>query len=283
MPEKQMTWIGGSTRLVAIFGWPLSYTLSPRFQNTAIRLGGVDARYMALPAPDEASFLALARGLMGSPHFVGANVTNPYKISALKLVKRLGPAAKAIGAVNTLRRDGKSWVGENTDAEGFARTLASVGVQLKGRRVIILGAGGAARACAWAAGQAKADRVLVLARRGAQAKATAKLAGRAGLSGDLDPALLGLASAAADLVVNTLPGADLGRLYGQALLRRPRAGCAVMDISYVPRDTAFLKAAHARGWLCIDGLGMLLEQGRAAFQFWFKKKADLTSLRRSVQ
>jgi shikimate dehydrogenase len=158
-----------------------------------------------------------------------------------------------------------------------------VGVQLKGRRVVILGAGGAARACAWAAGQAKANRVLVLARRGAQAKATAKLAGRAGLSGDLDPALLGLASAAADLVVNTLPGADLGRLYGQALLRRPRAGSAAMDISYAPRDTAFLKAAHARGWLCIDGLGMLLEQGSSAFQLWFKKKPDLTALRRSVQ
>ncbi|HXC63612.1 MAG TPA: hypothetical protein VNZ67_04600 [bacterium] len=293
MPEKQMKWISGNTKILAVFGWPLTYTLSPRFQNTALRLSGVDARYLALPVPDEASFLTLAKGLMASPHFVGGNVTNPYKIPALKLVKRLGPAAKAIGALNTLRRDGKTWVGENTDAAGFVACLASAGVKLKGRNVVILGAGGAARACAWAAGNAGAKRVLVLAAPfpatqskslvQAQARACAKLAGRAGASGDLTPNMVSLASAAADVVVNTLPGPVPGKLYGRALLRRPKAGCAVMDLSYVPAETAFMKAAYDRGWLTINGLGMLLEQGRAAFQFWFNKKPDLTSLRRSVQ
>jgi shikimate dehydrogenase len=274
-----MAWINGKTQLVAIFGWPLSYTLSPRFQNEALRLNGIDARYLALPAPDDASFLALAKGLMASPHFVGGNITNPYKLTALKLVKKLGPAAKAIGAVNTLVRNGKGWVGENTDAEGFAAALAAEGFKMKGKRVLILGAGGAARAAAWASAEASAKRVLVLARRTAQAKSAAALAGKAGLHGVLAGEAVAAASLAADLVVNTLPGQELGAEFGEALMLHPPKGALAFDISYTPTPTAFMRAAARSGWRTADGSGMLLEQGRAAFALWFGKKPDAAPLR----
>lgn len=280
--SRPLAWINGQTRLVTIFGWPLAYTLSPRFHNEALRLGGLDARYLALPTPDEKSFLALARGLMGSPQFVGANITNPYKLAAMRLVPRLGPAARAIGAVNTLRRDARGWVGENTDAEGFRAALAAEGFQLKGKRVLLLGAGGAARALAWACGQAGAKRVLVLARRPSQAVATAALAGKAGLHGRLAGEAVAAASLAADLVVNTLPGQDLGAEYGEALMLSPVPGAHAMDISYTPLDTAFLKAARRAGWGTVDGLGMLLEQGRASFGHWFGRKPDVSLLRAAL-
>ena len=77
--------ISGKTRLLAIFGWPLSYTLSPALQNRALAKLGMDARYLALPAPRAKDFLRLAKGLQASPHFVGANITNPYKRLALRL------------------------------------------------------------------------------------------------------------------------------------------------------------------------------------------------------
>jgi shikimate dehydrogenase len=278
--EKQvMAWINGDTKLVAIFGWPLTYTLSPRIHNEALRLAGLDARYLALPAPDEKAFLGLARGLMASPHFVGANVTNPYKLAALKLVKRLGPAAKAIGAVNTLVRDRQGWVGENTDAEGFTAALAAEGFKLRGKRVLVLGAGGAARAVAWAAAQGGAKRVLVLARRPAQAKLTAALAGKAGLHGVLAGEAVAAASLVADLVVHTLPGQELGAEYGEALMLHPAPAALAFDISYSPRPTAFLKAASRSGWRVADGGGMLVEQGRAAFELWFGKKPQGAPLR----
>lgn len=280
---KDLAWISGHTSLVAIFGWPLSYTLSPRFQNQALRQAGVDARYLALPAPDAAAFLSLARGLMASPQFAGANITNPYKTEALKLVRRLGPAARAIGAVNTLRRDPRGWVGENTDAEGFLAALAEEGFKLKAKRVLVLGAGGAARAVAWAAGKAGAKRVLVLARRPPQAKACSALAGRAGLHGRLAGEAVAAASLAADLVVNTLPGEDLGAEFGEALMNGPAPRALAMDICTVPMDSAFLKIARRSGWNTLDGTGMLLEQGRASFKHWFGAKPDLDLLRAAIR
>jgi shikimate dehydrogenase len=267
---KALKAISGHTRLVAILGWPLTYTLSPAFQNATLRRHGVDACYLALPTGDARSFRALLKALMESPNFVGANVTNPYKIEAARLCPKLSPEAKAIGAVNTLVRSPKgAWVGHNTDAFGFSEALASEGVALKGARVLVLGAGGAARAAVWASAQAGARRVLVLARRRAQAQETALLAGAKGLSGELDPGTAGLASLGADVTVNALPGEGLGGTYGAALARRARSRAVAFDLSYTPPRTAFLKEAALRGWRPVTGLGMLADQGRAAFELWF--------------
>jgi shikimate dehydrogenase len=270
--------LSGGTRLVAIFGWPLTYTLSPAFQNAALRRHGADAVYVALPTENAAEFRRLASALMASPHFVGANVTNPYKLEACRLAGRLSPAARAIGAVNTLARVRGKWEGHNTDAAGFLAALQGAGVGLRRARVLLLGAGGSARAAAWAAGRAGAARVVVLARRRAQARDTAALAGRAGLSGELVAGSAALASLGADLVVNCLPGGELGGHYGKCLARRAKKGAVAMDLSYLPPETPFLAEASLRGWRGVSGLDMLVEQGREAFALWFGKKPDRAPL-----
>lgn len=272
--------INGKTRLIAIFGWPLSYTLSPLFQNAALRAAGVDAVYLPLAAPDAAGFLALARSLQASPHFLGANVTNPFKQEALKLASRLSPAAKAIGAVNTLRRGPRGWEGHNTDAGGFLAALAQQGFRPRGKRALILGAGGSARALAWALGQSQAASVIVLARRPAQARACAQLAGRAGKPSALSPQNIAAWSAQADLLVNTLPGNELGRAMARHLAKNQ---ALAMDISYVPAKTAFLSIANKKNWKIVNGMGMLLHQGALAFQLWSRKKPNLSQMQGSLR
>lgn len=265
---------GGRTGLLAVFGWPLTYTLSPRFQTEALRRHGLDAAYVALPVETAAAFRRLARSMMESPNFLGANVTNPHKLEALRLADRISPAARAIGAVNTLARSGGGWLGHNTDAAGFLEALRASRVPVQGARILVLGAGGAARSVVWASARAGARRVVVLARRRGQAGQTAALAGKAGLSGDLVEGGVALASLGADLVVNTLPGDALGGRFGACLARRAKKGAAAMDLSYSPPRTAFLKEAGLRGWREISGLGMLVEQGREAFSCWFGFKPD---------
>lgn len=272
--------LDGSTRLVTIFGWPLSYTLSPRFQNAALKAAGMNAVYAALPAPDEASFLALARGLQQSPQFIGANITNPYKQAALKLAARLSPAARAIGAVNTLRRGAQGWEGHNTDAPGFLQAVKGAGLNLRGRRVLVLGAGGAARALVWASAEAGALKVTVLARRPQQARDCARLAGRKGSAAALTLEQVRAWGGEADLVVNTLPGDALGAIWGRAL---PRRRGLAMDISYVPAKTGFLIQASKSNWKCVNGLPMLLAQGALAFELWFKKKPALSHMKRALR
>ena len=261
--------MSGQTRLVAIFGWPLTYTLSPAFQNAALRRRGVDAVYLPLAAATPAQFKALARGLMASPHFVGANITNPYKLEALALADQASPAARAIGAANTLVRQGGRWVAHNTDAPGFLAAAKKAGARVKGARVLVLGAGGAARAVVWACASAGAAEVAVLARRGPQAKACAKLAKNKGFGAILSPRALSLASQGADWVVNTLPGSELGASVA-AHLAPAQPGQWAMDISYLPRPKGpFLLKAGKLGYKTLDGLPMLHAQGRLAFERWF--------------
>jgi shikimate dehydrogenase len=270
----------GSTRMLGIFGWPLSYSLSPRFQNAALRAARLPAVYLALPSPNEKAFLALLAGLQQSPQFLGGNVTNPFKIAALKRVDRLSPAAKAIGAVNTLVRGKRGWEGHNTDAGGFLAALRSARISLAGRRVLLLGAGGAARALAWACGQGKAARLMVLARRRGPAQDCARLAGRIGASGVLDLKRVTELSREADVVLNALPGEDLGKRFGSRLF--PKSG-TVVDIGYVPAETAFCRYAKARGWRTLNGQSMLLEQGALAFELWFKKTAPRSQMRAALR
>jgi shikimate dehydrogenase len=273
----------GRTRLVAIFGWPLTYTLSPVFHNAALRHAGIDAAYLALASQSPAQFKALARGLMASPHFIGANVTNPYKLEALALADEASPAARAIGAANTLVRQRGRWVAHNTDAPGFLAAARQAGAKAQGARVLVLGAGGAARAVAWASASAGAVEVVVLARKLAQAKACAKLAKNKGFGALLSPRNIALASQGATWVVNSLPGADLGGSVAANLARAERGRWA-MDISYLPRPLSpFLRQAGSLGYRVMDGLPMLLEQGRLSFELWFAKKPDRALLLRSLR
>ena len=136
--------IEGTTRVVGILGHPVEHSLSPRMHNAAYAALGLDFVYVPFRAtPDTVRSAVRAMRTLG---IVGFNVTVPYKQDVLRLVDRLTPAAKAIGAVNTIYRDGDDVVGENTDAPGFLEALKTHGVKPRGARVLVIGAGGSARA-----------------------------------------------------------------------------------------------------------------------------------------
>lgn len=263
--------IGGRTALYGIVGWPVGHSLSPAIQNAAFAFHQLDAAYVALPVEPAALEVAL-RGAHALG-FQGLNVTIPHKQAAAAACERLDPVATACGAANTLRRTQGGWEGFNTDATALSQLLDGAGVRA-GATVLVLGAGGAARAGGWAALKVGA-RLRVTARRKEQAEALcAALAPVAGPDGARPEVLawesLAAASRAADVVMN---GTSVG-LAGQpaafgALGFRP--GQVALDMVY--GDTAFTRDAAAAGAHVVRGEDLLVRQGALAFNLWTGRPA----------
>lgn len=243
--------------------------------NAGFAALGLDWAYLAFEvAPDGVSAaLAGARALgLG-----GLSVTIPHKAAVAAVVDELSPAAAAVGAVNTVVPLGDGRLrGENTDGAGFLAALADEGFDAAGRRCLVVGAGGAARAVVSALGEAAAAEVVVVNRSRDRAEETAALAGR-GRGRVGSPA----DAAAADLVVNATPlglaGGDAGALpLDPALLHD---GQLVVDLVPNPAVTAWMAAAQANGARVAGGLGMLVHQGGLAFAMWTGQAAPLGVMR----
>ncbi len=220
----------------------------------------------------------------------GFNVTVPYKEPALRGLDKIEPAAKAIGAVNTAFRRGKRWTGTNTDAFGFAESLKK-DAHFSGRRknVLVLGAGGSARAVVYALGKAGAAEIHIANRHPERAKKLArdlrKYFPRTRFeTSDLGRAKMRAAMDAADLIVNTTSaGLKAGETPVPAVcFPRKRRKC-FFDLIYRPAETRFLKEARKRGHRTFNGLGMLLYQGAKSFECWTGRKAPLREMRRALR
>lgn len=264
MADRSRPPVTGDTRVAAVIGSPVRHSLSPVLLNAAFQAAGLDWVFVALEVPDGAGGAAVAA--MRTLGLGGLSVTMPHKAAAFEAVDELTPVADALGAVNCVfPRDGRL-VGDNTDGPGFVDALAiDEGVEVAGRRCVLLGAGGASRAVARALGAAGAAEVVVVNRSPAPARRAAALAGAAGRVGD--PADV----AAADLVVNATsvgmaggPGAGAVPLDPDLL----RADQIVVDLIYHPARTPLLAAAGARGARAINGVGMLVHQAAHAFRLW---------------
>ncbi|MBP0494930.1 shikimate dehydrogenase [Roseomonas indoligenes] len=264
----------GTSRLAGILGHSVSHSRSPRLHGFWLERHGIDGAYMPLPvAPGD--FAAAVRAL-ASLGFGGANVTIPHKEAAFAACDLVEEEARRIGAVNTLvfREDGRI-EGWNTDGWGF---LQSLGEQAPGFAVasgpaVVLGAGGGARAVAHALLGAGCPRLTLVNRSAARAEALAReLAGHgAPVEVASVPPLEGAA-----LLVNTTSQGMLGQPALEIDLRPLPVGAVVADIVYVPLETPLLAAARARGLAAVDGLGMLLHQGRRGFQAWFGVLPEVT-------
>jgi len=259
--------ISGRTALFGVLGSPVGHSLSPAMQNAAFAAAGVDAVYVALPAPPE----RLAEAVRGAHAlgFQGLNVTVPHKQAAAALCERLAPSAAAVGAVNTLVRRGGGWEGHNTDAPALRDLLAAAGAS-RGARALVLGAGGAARAAAWALLEIGAA-VRVAARRPEAAEALCRdlAAGRPAAPEPAPWSRVADEAQRAEVVVNAtsagLGGADL-------LPPLPlRGGQVACDLVY--GDTAFARAAAAAGARVVTGERVLVRQGALAFQLWLGREA----------
>jgi shikimate dehydrogenase len=278
--------IYGHTQVAGVIGWPIAHSVSPPMHNAAFRALGLNWCYVPYAVPPENLAQAVAgfRGL----GLRGLNATVPHKQALLALVDELTPAARAIGAVNTLlMRDG-AVTGHNTDAAGFLRALREAGFEPEGCRALVLGAGGAARAVVYALAGLNAG-VTILNRTAARAHTLARemaAATQAAIEGDtLDATTLTQAAGETDLVVNATslgmhPAVDASP-WIDAVPYPARAFC--YDLVYNPRQTRLMRRAREAGARATDGLGMLIHQGAEAFELWTGRDAPTEVMRAACE
>ena len=262
--------ISATTKVAAVIGDPIEHSRSPAIHNAAFEASGLDWVYVALrvASADLADAVAGFRA-MG---IAGLSVTTPHKTSIVSLLDRSSPSAETLGAVNCVTRDGEDLVGHNTDGDGLVDALLETGFDPRGRRCLVLGAGGAARAAVLALGVAGAAEVGVAARRAEAAAAAAVLAGPAGRAVPFD-------AGPYELVVNATP---LGMGPSDPIpvpAEGISPGQTVVDLAYAAGMTPFLGAAAAVGATCVDGLCPLLHQAARAFALWTGHSAPLDVMR----
>ena len=246
-----------------MLGWPVEHSKSPAMMNAAFAATGIDAEMIKVGV-EPARFAAKLLELRALP-MLGASVTTPHKLAAHDACDELTPAARAIGAVNCLQLAGVKLIGHNTDAPGFVDAVTSAGLDLAGAHVVLLGAGGAARAVAYGCREAGAI-VEVAARTPATVAwvaarpwtALAGLFAHAQLVVDCTSA--GLGSDALDVPLDALPTTS-----------------PVATLVYHAK-TDLLERASARGHSILDGAAMLLHQGARAFTLWTGVQAPLDAM-----
>jgi shikimate dehydrogenase len=270
--------IAGTTRIAAVFGWPVEHSLSPPMQNAAIEALGLDWVYIAAGVAPE----ALAEALRGARamRYVGVNCTIPHKEAVLPHLDWLDPTAQAMRAVNTIHIVDGEMRGYNTDAYGFTETLLAEGeVILKDKTVLVIGSGGAARGIAAGAAMEGARKVILANRTRPRAEKIAE---------DIEPAFpetrfevvqlsrasLQNAAGRAEVIANAT---SLGMGASDPLPIEPvliQPGHVIFESVYVPAETPLLRAARERGAIAVGGLGMLARQGARSLSIWSGMEPD---------
>lgn len=264
-------------QLTAVFGDPVDGNPTGVMEEAAYAKLGLNFRYLTVRVlpKDLAAAFAGAKAM----DFTGFNLTMPHKIKIIPLLDKLTEAAKIIGAVNTVYRDGDTWIGENTDGKGFVRALELEGVSLQGKRVALLGAGGAARAIGVECALAGAASITVINRTEAHGKELAAL-----ISGQTPAESAYLPwqgdvkiPEGTDIVIQAtcvglhpnggeMPAVDLSTIH---------EGMVVADVVFNPVMPRFLQEARARGARVVTGIGMLVQQGALNFTLWTGKEAPV--------
>jgi len=273
----------GKTAVYGIIGHPVKHSLSPLMQTAAFEALGIDAVYVPFNlAPQN-----LKEGIEGLRVLGvrGFNVTVPHKEQVAELVDFLEGDAEFLGAVNTVKNEEGQLTGYNTDAEGFLRSLLEEGVELEGKKALMFGAGGAARAVGYALLKGGVKFLHVVNRSFPKAKALGELLSRRGnvLVYPLRDSVVETLLDEADIIVNTT---SLGlhpqdpQLFDYSKIPE---GKVVVDIIYNPPLTPLLKAAKERGCKVINGLGMLIHQGAVAFEIWTGQKAPVKVMREVLE
>jgi shikimate dehydrogenase len=268
--------ITGATRVAAVIGDPVRHSLSPVLHNAAYRELGLDWVYVAFEVPDGGTRGALEA--MRVLDLAGLSVTMPHKSAAATCCDELSPDAAALHSVNTVSMgDHGRLIGDSTDGEGFMRSLRDAGHDPTRASVVVLGAGGAARAVARALGRAGA-RVVVCARKPDAAAVAAGLAAGTAVPWDERSRVAGEAA----FVVNATPvgmGAEELPLPLEAL----HAGQVLADLVYHPLETALLRGARDRGAVVVDGLGMLVHQAALQIERWTGSAAPIAAMRAAAE
>lgn len=266
-------------KLFAILGYPLDHSLSPRLMNSFFRYAGIDAAYGCFPT--DSKELQNVVDAMDKLNFVGANVTIPYKEQVIPMVGSLSGEAKNIGAVNTLLWRGGCLEGHNTDSYGFLKSLEETKFPLEQTIALVFGAGGVARAVAYALVSHKCDSVYLVARDERKANSICNAFNHIFPEQRInflpwDSIEVGRVMPLAHLIVNATP-LGMGSLKKQLPplpLDLLGSGHVVFDVIYNPSETCLLMLAKQKGAKTINGLPMLLYQAAKSLEIWFGKNME---------
>ncbi|MHA1146317.1 MAG: shikimate dehydrogenase [Candidatus Helarchaeota archaeon] len=277
--------LSGKTKIVTLIGNPVEHSMSPRMHTVAFKEIGVDAIYIATRVDNDKVGSAI-NGIRAF-NFLGANVTIPHKIEAMKYVDEIDPLAQQIGAINTIVNDDGYLRATNTDGLGFMRSLKEANVTLKNKRAVMVGAGGAARAISFYL-LTEVDELLMtdikkevamalisnLKKTYGEKKISFFESTKENLKEALEPAHLLLNCTP----VGMSPQADKTPVSADLL----RSDLVVFDAVYNPLETLLIKNARAKGALTISGIKMFLYQGVEAFERWTKKKAPVEIMEKII-
>ena len=271
--------------LVGVLGHPVAENPTCVMQEAAFAALGLPWRYLTLEvAPADLPDAMRGVRALGMQ---GVNLTIPHKVAVLPLLDEVSPDAARIGAVNTVRRDGKRLIGENTDGKGFLRGLRQeAGVDPAGRNVLLLGAGGAARCIAFELAAAGVERVAIVNRSAERGAALcADLQQRAGLAARFE-LWSGRCQVGAevDILVNCTSIGLFPNVTEMPLadLEKARADLLVCGVVPNPAETGFIKTARARGLRTLTGLPMLVGQGAIGFEMWTGRPAPEAVMRAAL-
>ncbi len=277
--------IGTSTRLCAVIGNPIGHSLSPAIHNAAYSELGLDFVYLAFRVEDVGGALS---GMRSLENFRGMSITIPHKVEAMRHVDAIEDVDRRIGSINTVVSDGGTLTGLGTDGPGAHKALTDAGVEIDGRRILMIGAGGAARAVAFTlAGNTKLRELMLLdvdetvlsglksdLREGTGASVSAAV---------MSDQSLAAAMESADIVIHCTP-VGMHPNAGASLVPAAlfRAGQVIFDIVYTPLDTKLLREARSRGLQVISGVDMFVNQAVLQFERFTGCEAPVEVMRRVV-
>ena len=276
------------TNHLGIFGYPLSHSISPVFQQAALDHYSLPIRYEAWPTPPDRLCQAVRRLRQGE--YLGANVTIPHKERVVGALDRTDRVAGRVGAVNTIAKEGSRLVGYNTDVDAFVASLKQdAGLDPRGSSVLLLGAGGAARAAAFGLADEQVGSLTIANRTLERARALAdEVREHIGTTAaaSIEEAALAELLPVVDLIVNaTSIGMGRGAAAGRSPLRADLipSDALVFDMVYSPTETPLLLEARRAGARAVGGLSMLVRQGAAGFELWTGRDAPIGVMLRAAE
>jgi shikimate dehydrogenase len=278
--------VSGKTRVCALIGDPIEHTMSPPMHNAAYKELGLD--YIYLPFQVKQEHLRQAVAGLKALHVRGFNVTMPHKVSIIPMLDGLDPLAEKIGAVNTVVNDNGVLTGYNTDGLGVLKALLEKGLEPEGKKVVVIGAGGASRAISYVLAQ-RGARLTILNRKleldwaDKIAASIRKDLGAAVKVMELGVKQLESALAGADILIHATSvgmSPDTGKSLVPAELFK--SGLTVFDVIYSPLKTKLLREAEDAGCRTIGGVDMLVWQGVLCFEKWTGQPAPFETMRREA-
>ena len=283
--------ISGKTKLTGFFAKPASHSLSPLMHNLAFSHWGIDAVYLAFEV--DQTNLRQAVESIRTLDMLGVNVSMPNKTAVLAYLDQLSPEAELIGAVNTIVHQEQRLIGYNTDGMGFVRSVNETGHPIKNQKIVVLGAGGAAKAIVVQMALEGAQEITIYKRLNATflplkeyfVKVSEKTGCPIRLHDYADESQLALDLSQANLLINAtdigmgskkdqLPIADVKLLHSQL---------AVFDLIYSPNETRLIQEAKKMGIKAYNGLGMLIHQGAIAFELWTHREMPVQNIREQLE